>query len=207
MANINVTDYTPAFDNETDDNTYVAVPQSDGSIRYFMGNLARVGELMHIMIDNPGRYARGAVIGVKVLNEQGEEVEDNGGARFFVKTNKKGQIVDAFAMPEAEGSGFHLLLSPGNTSLQVKFTVENPEHQLIEAKGHVNVYLGTWDDNITASEVDRHNKRQEELMQKRIREFKPALRDVIPGTAGPKGHPVPSKFRDSADGREPTFGA
>ena len=44
MANINVTDYTPAFDNETDDNTYVAVPQSDGSIRYFMGNLARVGE-------------------------------------------------------------------------------------------------------------------------------------------------------------------
>ena len=55
---------------------------------------------MHIMIDNPGRYARGAVIGVKVLNEQGEEVEDNGGARFFVKTNKKGQIVDAFAMPE-----------------------------------------------------------------------------------------------------------
>ena len=203
MANINVTDYTPEFDMETDDNTFVAVPQSDGSIRYFMGNLARVGELMNVMIDNPGRYARGAVIKVQVLTEAGEEIADNNGARFFVKTDKKGRIIDVFAMPEAEGSGFHLLLSNGNTSLPVKFVVENPEHRLIEASGHVNVYLGMWNDEITASEVDAHNKHQEELMQTRIRNYKPALRDIKAGVAGPDGHVEPNFRRATADGREP----
>ena len=119
MANINVTDYTPEFDDPTDDNTYVAVPQSDGSIRYFMGDLSKVGQLMHIMVDEPGRFAKGADVKVKLLDEAGEEIEDNGGARFFVKTNKKGQIADAFAMPDYSGSGFHLLLSPGNTAGEV----------------------------------------------------------------------------------------
>jgi hypothetical protein len=202
MANINVTDYTPKFDDETDDNTYVAVPQSDGSIKYFMGNLARVGELMHIIIDNPGQYHKSAVIGVKILDEAGEEVENNGGAKFFVKTGKKGRILDAFAMPEAEGSNFHLLLSPNNTSLPVKFTVENSEHQFVEATGHVNVYLGTWDDTITASEVEYHNKQQAELMERRIRLYKPSLRDRRIGVAPPEGNPIPKKFRGTGDGRE-----
>lgn len=205
MANINVTDYTPEFDDPTDDNTYVAVPQSDGSIRYFMGDLSKVGQLMHIMVDEPGRFAKGADVKVQLLDEAGEEIEDNGGARFFVKTNKKGQIVDAFAMPDYSGSGFHLLLSPGNTTLRVKFFVENSEQQLMPASGHALVYLGMWNDDITASEVDAHNKRQRELMETRIRNYKPALRDVVPGVAGREGHPIPGKARGTADGREPRF--
>jgi hypothetical protein len=201
MADINVTDYTPVWDDPTDDNTYVAVPQSDGRIRYFMGNLARVGSISHIIVEEPGRYAKGVQPKVQILDEAGEPIEGNGGASFFVKTGKKGGILDAYPMPDAGGTGFHNNLTSGSTSLEVKFTVENAADCLVPAKAYAIVYLGVWDDNITASEVEAHNSRQRELIAERVRNYKPALRDRVNGVAGKDGDPLASKHRETADGR------
>ena len=70
---------------------------------------------------NDGKYAARSPPGCCLVDENGDEIEDNGAA-----SSSDDVCVDAFAMPEVEGSGFAVLfLETSPTIWMIEFVVEN----------------------------------------------------------------------------------
>ena len=74
-------DWVPKFDIRQDGGTVTQVPQSDGTIKYFLGNYDEKGQLDRVRVNSPGKYKSKPT--VQLVDANGDNVNQKG-AEFRV---------------------------------------------------------------------------------------------------------------------------
>tara|TARA_B100000035_G_C20826819_1_gene476829 strand:+ start:108 stop:695 length:588 start_codon:yes stop_codon:yes gene_type:complete len=184
--------WKPQFNEREEQSTITPVPQTDGSIRYFLGNYDLLGTIDRIGMDEAGKYKKGVTPRAQIVDANGDDV-DHAGAVFRVIM--KNESVLRVLLPEGHiGSGFS-----EETPLFLEFRTENAADTYRPAKARVILNSGQWVE-MTASEVDEHNKRQASAHAAAVRESKPGIQNVLAGRADERGLGNDTITRDSIKG-------
>tara|TARA_Y100001970_G_scaffold272942_1_gene370363 strand:+ start:19853 stop:20404 length:552 start_codon:yes stop_codon:yes gene_type:complete len=147
MANLR--EGQPQFIERQEQDTITAVPQDDGTIKYWLGNYDGRGEVTAVRILDGGLYETGVTPTVQLVDDNGDDIS-NGGAEFAVIMNTKGECISVYPKEGGLGSG---LVGP---VIKAKL-VTAAENVVSPAELEVCIRDGQWVD-IPASEVETHNR-------------------------------------------------
>ena len=169
-------DWTPTFELERDGVTQVVL--SDGTIKFFEGNYAEMGEVDRVEIFNPGQYKPGVTPTVQLIDDNGDNISHNG-AVFHVLVSSKGNVIDVTCPHDAQGSGF----TPPN--VRAKFVA--PASDTIEPAELVVVIKGGQFLDITQSEADAMNTRKRQGFDQFNARTRPSIQGQIAGVTDAEG--------------------
>ena len=146
----------PRFDERQSQDTITSVPQSDGTIKYYLGNYDERGAVMTCRVMDGGLYKAGIIPTVQLIDDNGDDIS-NGGAEFNVIMSSKGECLEVTPKEGKLGTG----LTPGAGGFIKAKLVTAAENVTAPAVVEVCVREGQWLD-IPASEVQAHNEKVKE---------------------------------------------
>ena len=146
-------DWVPKFDIRQDGGTVTQVPQSDGTIKYFLGNYDEKGQLDRVRVNSSGKYK--SIPTVQLVDANGDNVNHRG-AEFRVVLNTKGQVMDVEIPIGKSGAGFDDEVGGG--ILKAVLSTTEAADTVEAADCDAIIRTGQWLD-IDQSEADRINKR------------------------------------------------
>ena len=151
MANLKDSNPGPQFVERQSQDTITPIPQSDGTIKYYLGNYDERGAVMTCRVMDSGLYAAGITPTVQLIDDNGDDIS-NGGAEFNVVMSTKGELLEVTPKHGKLGSG----LTPNAQGFIKAKLVTAAENVTSPAVVEVCVREGQWMD-IPASEVESHN--------------------------------------------------
>ena len=70
--------WKPQFNEREEQSTITPIPQTDGSIRYFLGNYDLLGTIDRIGMDEAGKYKKGVTPRAQIVDANGDDVDHAG---------------------------------------------------------------------------------------------------------------------------------
>ena len=184
MANIKDADgggNQPRFDERQSQDTFTPVPQSDGTIKYYLGNYDQRGSVMTCRVMDGGLYKAGITPTVQLIDDNGDDIS-NGGAEFTVIMNSKGECKEVYPKEGKIGSG----LTPGADGFIKAKLVTAAENVTSPAVIEVCVREGQWVDQ-PASEVEAHNAKVKKQWEAETGKLSSANNFQLPSAANKFG--------------------
>ena len=170
-----------------------AVPQRDGTIKYFQGNPDVLGTIDTVRVLEPGKYRKGVVPKVQLIDADGNDIPNNNGASFRVIITTKGDLIDVEMGMGGDGSGF-------TSDMDIRFVVDDPKDCYKPAVARALINTGEWIENMTADQVDAHNAHLRAQHEVLIRRGLEKNRGVMTGSVDYKGKKEGTVTRDSIKG-------
>lgn len=193
---VDANNWKPQFIEREEQSIITALPQSDGTIKYFQGNPDILGTIDTVRVYEKGRYKKGAKVRVQLVDANGDDIDHNG-ASFRVVMSSKGILMDVEMAMAGNGSGF-------TGDMDVKFVVEDPQDCIIPAQAKALVNTGEWIENMTATEIDAQNALMRAQYAEQTRKNTHKTKGILLGVPDEKGKEEFSVTRDSINGLPPT---
>lgn len=193
---VDANNWKPQFIEREEQSIITALPQSDGTIKYFQGNPDILGTIDTVRVYEKGRYKKGAKVRVQLVDANGDDIDHNG-ASFRVVMSSKGILMDVEMAMAGNGSGF-------TGDMDVKFVVEDPQDCIIPAQAKALVNTGEWIENMTATEVDAQNALMRAQYAEQTRKNTHKTKGILLGVPDEKGKEEFSVTPNSINGLPPT---
>ena len=171
----------PRFDERQSQDTITPVPQSDGTIKYYLGNYDERGSVMTCRVMDGGLYATGITPTVQLIDDNGDDIS-NGGAEFNVIMNSKGELLEVTPKHGKLGTG----LTPNAQGFIKAKLVTAAENVTSPAVIEVCVREGQWLDQ-PASEVEAHNAKVRKQWEAETGKLSPKTNYQMPAAANKFG--------------------
>jgi hypothetical protein len=193
---VDANNWKPQFVEREEQGIITALPQADGTIKYFQGNPDILGTIDTVRVYEKGRYKKGANVRVQLVDANGDDINHNG-ASFRVVMSSKGILMDVEMAMAGNGSGF-------TGDMDVKFVVDNPQDCIVPAQAKALVNTGEWIENMTGAEVDEQNALLRKQHTQGLRKQTHKTRGILLGVPDEKGKEEFSVTRETLGGLTPS---